>query len=260
MAIQHDLPLISTIASGLGVAFVFGLIAARLKIPPIVGYLFAGVLIGPYTPGYVGDIKIAEELSEIGIVLLMFGVGLHFSMKDLMEVRKIALPGAIGQILAATGMGAVLSYFVWGWEIESAVMFGLALSVASTVVLLRSLEENNLLKSMNGHIAIGWLIVEDLVMILALVLIPTIAAAGESGSTGIDALRELFKAFGKVFLFMAIMLIAGKRVLPWLLQMVAETRSRELLPWPFLPPPSASPSPPQSFSAFLLLSVPFSPA
>ena len=175
MAVQHDLPLMSTIAVGLSLAFVLGLVASKLRIPPIVGYLFAGIIIGPYTPGFVADIGLANELAEIGIVLLMFGVGLHFSMDDLMEVKAIALPGAIAQIAPAMAMGAAAACYLWDWTLGAGAMFGLALSVASTVVLLRALEENSLLQSMSGRIAVGWLIVEDLVMILALVLIPALA-------------------------------------------------------------------------------------
>ncbi len=232
MAVQHDLPLISTLATGLSLAFVFGLIASKLRISPIVGYLLAGVVIGPYTPGYIGNIEIANELSEIGIVLLMFGVGLHFSMKDLMEVRKIALPGAIVQMGAAIAMGAGLAYYFWDWPLHSGIMFGLALSVASTVVLLRALEEHNLLQSMNGRIAIGWLIVEDLAMVLALVLVPALAvsinANPEEGAAGPGIGISLMMALGKVAVFIGVMQFGGKRLLPWLLEVVARTRSREL--------------------------------
>lgn len=227
MAVSHDLPLVSTLATGLSLAFILGLIAVKLRIPPIVGYLLAGIMIGPNTPGFVGDMKIAEELSEIGIVLLMFGVGLHFSMKDLMEVKKIAVPGAVVQIGAAMAMGAGLAHYFWGWTIESGLMFGLALSVASTVVLLRALEEHNLLQSMNGRIAIGWLIVEDLAMVLALVLVPVLATAtGESA--GSEALSAGGIAIGKAIVFIIVMQVVGKRVLPSLLGAVARTRSREL--------------------------------
>lgn len=232
MAAVHDLPLISTLATGLSLAFVFGLTAAKLRIPPIVGYLLAGIVIGPYTPGFVGNIKIAEELSEIGIVLLMFGVGLHFSTKDLMEVKKIALPGAVVQMGAAILMGAGLAYYAWDWPLHSGIMFGLALSVASTVVLLRALEEHNLLQSMNGRIAIGWLIVEDLAMVLALVLVPALAAtlspSETADATGGGILFSLLAALGKVALFIGVMVFGGKRLLPWLLGVVAQTRSREL--------------------------------
>lgn len=233
MAVPHDLPLVNTIAMGMGLAFIFGLIATKLRIPPIVGYLVAGVVIGPHTPGFEADIHMAEQLAEIGIVLLMFGVGLHFSLKDLMDVRKIALPGAVVQIGAAMAMGAGVAY-LWGWPLASGLMFGLALSVASTVVLLRSLEEHNLTQTNDGRIAIGWLIVEDLVMVLALVLIPALAI--KSG-TPVEGSEELAKAplweilgiaLGKLAVFVAVMLVVGKRFLPWLLTVVARTRSREL--------------------------------
>lgn len=230
MAAAHDLPLVSTVAVGLSLAFVFGLIASKLRIPPIVGFLLAGVVIGPHTPGYIADLQLAEELAEIGIVLLMFGVGLHFSFKDLMSVKKIAIPGAVVQIGAATGMGAVMAHYLWDWPWVSGLMFGLALSVASTVVLLRALEEHNILQTMNGRIAIGWLIVEDLVMVLALVMIPALASAGAglnteaAGSAG----EQLGIAVAKIGLFVAGMLVVGKRFLPWLLNVVAATRSREL--------------------------------
>ena len=227
MAVQHDLPLVSTIAVGLSVAFILGLIASKLRIPPIVGYLLAGICIGPFTPGLVADISIANELAEIGIVLLMFGVGLHFSLKDLMEVKNIAVPGAIAQMSAATAMGAGLAV-MWGWSLPSGILFGLALSVASTVVLLRSLEDHNLLQSMNGQIAIGWLIVEDLAMILALVLIPALAMGEHVSQEGHSALMQLAIAVVKVGLFITLMLVAGKRFLPWLLTVVSKTKSREL--------------------------------
>ncbi len=226
MAAGHDLPLISTIAVGLSLAFVFGLIALRLRVSPIIGYLLAGIMIGPYTPGFVGDLKIAEELSEIGIVLLMFGVGLHFSVKDLSEVRKIALPGAVVQMGAATAMGAALAVYAWGWTMQAGITFGLALSVASTVVLLRSLEEHNLLQSTHGRIAIGWLIVEDLAMVFALVLIPVLGGAQESSSG--EIVTHFFEALGKVALFVFVMMFGGRRFLPWILSVVARTRSREL--------------------------------
>ncbi len=230
MAAAHDLPLVSTIAVGLSVAFIFGLIATRLRIPPIVGYLLAGVLVGPHTPGFVADIHIAEQLAEIGIVLLMFGVGLHFSIEDLMKVKKIAVPGAVVQIGAATAMGAVVAHYLWDWSWTSGAMFGLALSVASTVVLLRALEEHNLLQTMNGRIAIGWLIVEDLAMVLALVMIPALAAGmgTDDAAAPVSPLKELSVAGVKIALFVAVMLIGGKRLLPWLLSAVARTRSREL--------------------------------
>jgi CPA2 family monovalent cation:H+ antiporter-2 len=200
----------------------------KLRISPIVGYLLAGVLVGPHTPGFFADAKIAEELSEIGIVMLMFGVGLHFSVKDLLDVRRIALPGAIAQITCATVMGAVLAHS-WGWPQESGLVFGLALSVASTVVMTRALEERNLLYTNNGRITVGWLIVEDLAMVLALVLIPTLAGVN-GGTSHIDGspIQQMFVAMGKIVLFMAVMTLAGRRVLPWLLMVVARTASREL--------------------------------
>lgn len=231
MAIPHDVPLIATMAVGLSVAFIAGLAASKLRLSPIVGYLLAGIFIGPHTPGFVGDPKLAEQLSEIGIVLLMFGVGLHFSIKDLLEVKRIALPGAIGQIAAATALGAGVAHF-WGWPLESGLLLGLSLSVASTVVLLRALEQHNALDSMNGRIAVGWLIVEDLVMVLALVLLPVLAAsievAEESAGGSHEWIYPLLIAIGKVILFIVFMLVAGKRILPWLLAIVASTRSREL--------------------------------
>lgn len=224
----HDLPLVSTIAVGLSLAFLLGLVASRLRIPPIVGYLLAGILIGPDTPGFEGNLEIANELAEIGIVLLMFGVGLHFSLKDLMEVKRIAIPGAIGQIASAMAMGTALSYW-WGWSLPSGMLFGLALSVASTVVLLRALEEHSLVESTNGQIAIGWLIVEDLAMILALVLIPALAGETMDGeATDHTPLMLLAIATVKIGLFVAVMLIGGKRILPWILRLVARTGSREL--------------------------------
>ncbi len=226
--LEHDLPLLTTVAVGFSAAFLFGLIAAKLKLSPIVGYLIAGISIGPYTPGIVADAKIAEQLSEIGILLLMFGVGLHFSFRDLMGVRRIAVPGAIVQILVATGLGAALSW-LWGWSLPSGLMLGLALSVASTVVLLRSLEEHNLMQSTDANIAIGWLIVEDIVMVLALVMIPVLASLDFSGGQAVGViLPELAFALGKVALFIAFMLILGRRMLPWLLMAVMRTRSREL--------------------------------
>ena len=226
MAITHDLPLVTTIALGFSSAFACGLIASKLRLPPIVGYLIAGILIGPFTPGVMADPLIAEQLSEIGILLLMFGVGLHFSLKDLWEVRRIAVPGAIVQIAVATALGALVSHF-WGWSLAAGLMFGLALSVASTVVLLRALEEHNLMQSNNGHIAIGWLIVEDIVVVFALVLIPAIAST-EAGAGASAWLPSLGIALGKLLMFVFLMVIAGKRVLPWLLTTVARTRSREL--------------------------------
>src|SRR5215831_15190521 len=172
----HDVSLISTVAVGLTFAFAGGFLASRVGLPPLVGYLLAGIAVGPFTPGFVADGKLAPQIAEIGVVLLMFGVGMHFSVGDLWAVRRIAIPGAIGQIAVATALGAGISRF-WGWELDDGLMLGLALSVASTVVLLRALEDRGLVNTADGRIAIGWLIVEDLVMVLALVLLPAIAGA-----------------------------------------------------------------------------------
>ena len=227
---HHSVPLISTIASALGLALILGFFAARLKLPALVGYLLAGVLIGPFTPGFVADTGIAAELAEIGVMLLMFGVGLHFSLDDLLEVRKIALPGAVLQIAVATALGAGAAT-LWGWNIGAALVFGLALSVASTVVLLRALEAGGILESMNGRIAVGWLIVEDLAMVLVLVLLPPLAASLGGGMPG-EAGGSLWQTLGitllKVTAFIVLMLVVGRRVFPALLWQVARTGSREL--------------------------------
>ncbi|MBL0729341.1 YbaL family putative K(+) efflux transporter [Piscinibacter sp. HJYY11] len=229
----HDVSLISTIAAGFGLALVFGFIAARLKVPPLVGYLLAGILIGPATPGFVADVGLAGQLAEIGVMLLMLGVGLHFSVDDLMAVRRIAIPGAVLQIAVATVMGLGVGY-AWGFGLGGSLVFGLCLSVASTVVLLKALEARGVLESMNGRIAVGWLVVEDLVMVLVLVLLPPLApllggqaAAGhEAGGQGLWATLGI--TFAKVAAFIALMLIVGRRVFPKLLWWVAKTGSREL--------------------------------
>ncbi len=230
----HDVSLIATIASAFGLAIVFGYLAARLRMPPLVGYLLAGVLIGPATPGFVADVGLASQLAEIGVMLLMFGVGLHFSLDDLLAVRRIAVPGAVVQISVAVllGIGTALS---WGWSLGGALVFGLCLSVASTVVLLRALEDRGLLASVNGQIAVGWLVVEDLVMVLVLVLLPALAgvlgaggdAAGTSAGGG-NLWVTLGVTLAKVVAFLAVMLIAGRRVLPKLLWYIARTGSGEL--------------------------------
>ena len=228
---EHETPLITTIAVGLGVAFILGALANRLKVSPIVGYLLAGVFIGPATPGYVADVELAPELAEIGVILLMFGVGLHFSLKDLLSVKAIAIPGAIAQITLATLMGLALGMAL-GWTLSAGIVFGLALSVASTVVLLRALQEHHLLDTTRGRIAVGWLIVEDLVMVFALVLLPALAeignaADGAGGGTS-DLLAAVGFTAGKVAAFVALMLIVGRRVVPWVLHYIAHTGSREL--------------------------------
>ncbi|HEU5437293.1 MAG TPA: YbaL family putative K(+) efflux transporter [Telluria sp.] len=226
---HHNLSLITTIAAALGFGLLFGMIALKLRLPALVGYLAAGVLIGPATPGFVADVGLAGQLSEIGVMLLMFGVGLHFSIKDLMEVRKVALPGAILQIVVATAMGAGLAHW-WGWSFGAGLVFGLALSVASTVVLLRALEDKGILDSLNGRIAVGWLVVEDLVTVLMLVLLP--ALSGVLGGEGGDATRPLWQTIGitlaQVGAFIAFMLIVGRKLFPWLLWRVAKTGSREM--------------------------------
>lgn len=222
----HDITLITTLAAAFGLALVFGFLAARVKLPALVGYLVAGIAIGPATPGFVADQAISAQLAEIGVMLLMFGVGLHFSLQDLLSVRRIALPGAVVQIAVATAMGAALSHF-WGWSLGAGLVFGLALSVASTVVLLKALEARGVLESVNGRIAVGWLVVEDLAMVLVLVLLP--ALAGGAGSVGgSEFLGTLALTLGKVALFIALMLVVGKRLFPWLLWQVAKTGSREL--------------------------------
>ncbi|MBI2214190.1 MAG: Kef family K(+) transporter [Acidobacteria bacterium] len=224
----HQLSLITTIAASLGLAFVFGLIAAKLKLPPLVGYLFAGIVIGPNTRGFVADVALAGQLAEIGVMLLMFGVGLHFSLDDLKSVRAIALPGAVAQIAVATALGSLLATY-WGWTVGEAVVFGLCLSVASTVVLLRALESRGQLESFNGKIAVGWLVVEDLVTVLVLVLLPPLAPllAG-TGDASISALSAIGVTLAKVAAFVALMLVVGRRVFPRILWMVAKTGSREL--------------------------------
>lgn len=229
----HSVTLITTIAVSLGLALLMGLIANRLKLPVLVGYLAAGVILGSNTPGFVADMELSAQLAEIGVILLMFGVGLHFSLNDLLAVRRIALPGAIVQIVVATTFGAMVAVS-WGWNLGVGIVFGVALSTASTVVLLRGLEQRGLLKSVNGSIAVGWLVVEDLAMVLVLVLLPPLAgwlggnAGGPAGVSNSDLLTTLLLTFGKVAVFIALMLVVGKRVFPWLLWHVASTNSNEL--------------------------------
>jgi len=222
-----SMPLIVTLAAALGLALVLGFVASRLRLPALVGYLLAGVLIGPHTPGFVADVGLAGQLAEIGVMLLMFGVGLHFSVADLLAVRRIAVPGAVVQMAVATALGAGLALW-WGWPSAGAPLFGVALSVASTVVLLRALEARRALESHNGRIAVGWLVVEDLAMVL--VLLP--AAVGLTGDAGAAAARDLWPLLGQTVLavaaFVALMLLGGRRVLPWLLWQIGKTGSREL--------------------------------
>ena len=228
----HDTPLIALLAVGLVLAFVLGTLANRLKLSPIVGYLVAGILVGPFTPGFVADMDLAMELSEIGVILLMFGVGLHFSVEDLLDVKSIAIPGAIVQITVATVLGWGLAWWL-GWPTLQGIVFGLALSVASTVVLLRAMEDRRLLETRRGKIAVGWLIVEDLVMVVALVLLPALAEAlGTDGKAGQASLGSVMASLGWTFLkvsaFVAVMLVVGKRAIPWMLERVAGLGSREL--------------------------------
>ena len=226
----HDTALIVTIAGGIGLAFVLGMLAQRLRLPPLVGYLVAGIVAGPYTPGFVADVALAQQLAEIGVILLMFGVGVHFSLDDLLAVRRIAVPGAVVQIVVATVLGGAVAH-LWGWSWTTGIVFGLCLSVASTVVLLRALEDRGVLDSVDGRIAIGWLIVEDLATVLVLVLLPAFAVS-LGGHTNVPVsggvLTTLALTLAKVVAFVALMIIVGRRVVPWLLERVARTGSREL--------------------------------
>ncbi len=226
----HSVPLITTIASAFGLALVLGFLAVRVRMPALVGFLLAGIVIGPFTPGFAADAAIAAQLAEIGVMLLMFGVGLHFSLDDLLAVRKIALPGAVLQIAVATALGATMAT-MWGWDVGGALVFGLALSVASTVVLLKALEARGMLDSMNGRIAVGWLIVEDLAMVLVLLLLPPLAGwLGGNVSSPQDG--NLWRVLGirllEVSAFIALMLVVGRKLFPRLLWQVARTGSREL--------------------------------
>ena len=226
---MHDTPLIAVIAGGLGLAFIFGALAHRFRVPPLVGYLLAGVAVGPFTPGFVADTNLALQLAEIGVILLMFGVGLHFSLRDLMSVKAIAIPGAVAQIAIATLLGMGLAYLM-GWSLGAGLLFGLALSVASTVVLLRAMQERRLIETERGRIAVGWLIVEDIAMVLALVLLPPLAGIlnGDNGG-GMGAIASsLMLTMGKLAGFVVTMLVVGRRVIPWILHYVAHTGSREL--------------------------------
>ncbi|MGH8520297.1 MAG: YbaL family putative K(+) efflux transporter [Gammaproteobacteria bacterium] len=230
----HSVTLITTIAAAFGLALILGFVAVRLKLPALVGYLIAGVMIGPATPGFVADVELSRQLAEIGVMLLMFGVGLHFSLDDLLAVPRIALPGAIAQMAVTTALGMVITSF-WGWSFGAGIVFGLALSVASTVVVLRTLEDRGVLDSINGRITVGWLVVEDLVMVLVLVLLPPLSGWLDGGA-GYDAeragdkdlLTTLALTLGQVAVFVALMLVVGRRLFPWILWQVARTGSREL--------------------------------
>jgi len=229
----HEESLIATLAMGLGLAFVFGLVAVRLRLSPLVGYLLAGIALGPHTPGWVADVHLAPQLAEIGVMLLMFAVGTHFSLRELLAVKGIALPGALAQIVLSTALGAAAARW-WGWPFGASLLFGLALSVASTVVLLRALEDRGALHSEDGRIAVGWLVVEDLATVLALVLLPVLAGALGGAAPpgpapqGTELWRTVALTLDKVALFVALMLLVGTRVFPWLLERVAGTNSREL--------------------------------
>jgi CPA2 family monovalent cation:H+ antiporter-2 len=226
----HDVSLITTLAAGFGLALVLGFVAERLRVPALVGYLLAGIAIGPSTPGFVADTAIAAQLAEIGVMLLMFGVGLHFSLGDLMSVRRIAVPGAVVQMGIATALGTALASW-WGWGTGAALVFGLSLSCASTVVLLKALDARGLLDTMNGRIAVGWLVVEDLATVLMLVLMPplaTLLAGTAAPADGVPLWRTVAVTLLEVAAFVALMFVVGRRVLPWLLWQVAQTGSREL--------------------------------
>ncbi|HLL27527.1 MAG TPA: YbaL family putative K(+) efflux transporter [Xanthobacteraceae bacterium] len=227
----HHTPLIATLVIALVLAFLMGAAANRLRISPIVGYVLAGVLVGPFTPGYVADQALAADLAEIGVILLMFGVGLHFSLKDLLSVKAIAIPGAIAQMLVASLLGMGVAWLA-GWPAGAGYVFGLALSVASTVVLTRALQERHLMQTERGRIAVGWLVVQDLAMVLALVLIPALAGVLSTGGASAPALDDILRATGitiaKVLAFVALMLVVGQRVIPEILHYVAHTGSREL--------------------------------
>lgn len=233
---QQSMPLVSMLVAGIGLAYLFGMIVNYFRLSPIVGYLMAGVLLGPATPGYIADLNMAHQLAEIGVILLMFGVGLHFSWHDLLRVKKIAVLGAICQILIATLMGWGFTQFL-GWSVKEGIIFGLALSVASTVVLLRALEEQHLLKSSRGQIAVGWLIVEDLVVVITLVFLPAIAGvlpekALDSNITAVLRDNNIAVTLGytllKIIVFFMLMLIVGRRVIPWILKITEKTKSNEL--------------------------------
>jgi CPA2 family monovalent cation:H+ antiporter-2 len=232
----HHTSLIAILCMGFVLAFLFGALATRMKLSPLVGYLVAGIVAGPFTPGFVGDQELAPQLAEVGVILLMFGVGLHFSWRDLMSVKAIALPGAVAQIAVATALGWAMGHYWLGWSHGAGIVFGLSLSVASTVVLLRALEDRRLLDTHRGRVAVGWLIVEDVAMVLALVLLPPLA--GLMGGEAVDPATgepvrgsvtvTLATTLAKVGAFMALMLIVGRRVIPWILGRVAALGSREL--------------------------------
>src|SRR5690349_10469339 len=225
---SHEATLLATLAIGFALAFALGLVAHRLRLPPLVGYLVAGVLVGPFTPGYVANAALARELAEVGVILLMFGVGLHFSVGDLLAVRRIAVPGALAHMTVGAALGAVLSR-TWGWPWGGSIVFGIALSIASTVVLLRALEQRGILDTSDGRIALGWLVVEDLATVLLLVILPAVVSSTPTNAApGGSLLLALAITIAKAVAFLVVMLVVGRRVLPWILEHVARTGSREL--------------------------------
>lgn len=228
-ASSHNLPLLTTIAAAFAAAWVLGLITHRLGLSPIVGYLLAGVVIGPYTPGFTGDVHLAQQLAEVGVILLMFGVGLHFQLKDLLAVKRVAVPGALGQSLVAT-LATVAVFYLFGWPLKSTLVLGVAMAVASTVVLLRVLMDRGMLNTSHGHVAVGWLIVEDIFTVLALVLVPILAtgSADAAGGGGFSGIAAIGWAVLKLAALVAIVLLAGSRVVPWTLTQIAKLRSPEL--------------------------------
>lgn len=226
----HSVSLISTIAGAFVLALILGYIAVRLRMPALVGYLIAGVVMGPFTPGFTGDLELIQQLAEIGVMLLMFGVGMHLSLEDLLSVRRIAVPGAVLQIGVATLLGAAVAHYWWHWDIGASTVFGLSLSCASTVVLLRALEARGALETLTGRIAVGWLVMEDIAMVVALVLMPPLAAAlgSDTAVAGGSLFKTLSLTMGSVVLFVVLMFVVGRRVFPWLLLRIAGTGSREL--------------------------------
>ncbi len=224
---EHETPLIATLAAGLVLAFGFGLAANRLRISPLIGYLLAGIVVGPFTPGFVADQALANQLAEVGVILLLFAVGLHFSLADLMSVRATALPGAIGQLTVSTLLGMTLA-LSFGWAADAGLLFGLALACGSTVVLTKSLQEHRLLASDRGRLAVGWLIVQDLVMVVVLVLLPALGHTDNNPASWGQTATGLGVIVAKVAAFVAIMLIAGRKLVPLILHYTAHTGSREL--------------------------------
>jgi CPA2 family monovalent cation:H+ antiporter-2 len=225
----HSATLISTLAAAFGLALPLGFLAVKLKLPALVGFLIAGIVLGPATPGFVADVELARQLAEVGVMLLMFGVGLHLSVNDLLTVRRIALPGAIGQVAVATALGATVAMY-WGWSLGAGIVFGLSLSVASTVVVLKTLESRRVLESVTGRIAVGWLVVQDFIMVLVLVMLPPLSGwlGGTVADDGHSLAYTLLLTLGQVAAFVVLMLVVGRRVFPWILWQVARTASREL--------------------------------